>query len=95
MTVQFANITETRTKMTTLTKRALEEGLVILLKNGKPLLGLLDYKEVEGYNKWKEEQRLLKDLDFRALESHEITPEIQRMADEVETANSDDFIDIR
>ena len=55
--MHFANITETRTQMPALTKKALTGEEVILLKNGKPLLGLLDYREMIAYKKWKNEQQ--------------------------------------
>jgi hypothetical protein len=73
MDIQFANISETRTKMPDLTKKALDNGLVIILKNGKPLLGLVAYKELQGYQKWKEQQDKLKAFQ----EWEETLPELE------------------
>ncbi len=98
MNTQFANITETRTKMPILTKQALNGDVVILLKNGKPLLGLLDYNEILEYQSWKQEQA--KKIQFEewknALESEKITQkQEQEILDSQSEINSGKFINLK
>ena len=90
ITATFANITEIRTKMTSLTKQVLEDGFVILLKNGKPLLALLDYRDMEEYQQWKEEKTLRKKHEEwkASLPTRAATKEEERAIEEAEKSDS-------
>lgn len=57
MITEFANMTELRTQVPSLEKRAKKNGYIVLLKNGKPTLGLIDYAELLVFEQWKTAQK--------------------------------------
>lgn len=57
---KFINITEIRTKIADLAKNARSDQEVILLRNGKPTLVLVGYKEFEKYQEWKDKVKKAK-----------------------------------
>ena len=56
MNNKIANITDVRKKMPELEKQT-KKGCVTLLKNGKPVLGLINYNDLTAFIEWKEKQK--------------------------------------
>jgi len=62
MNITYANVTEARSQITNLATQA-KDSFIILLKNGKPVGGLINNQDIEDFRKWKEDRALKENFE--------------------------------